>query len=69
MMANESINVSPSLQDPQHRSPLQIYSKTPIDISNKHYKPFGCPVYVLDPDLQNNNPHHKWKARSKQAYI
>jgi len=50
MMANESINVSPSLQDPQCRSPLQIYSNTLIDISNKYYKPFGCPVYV-DPDL------------------
>ena len=65
MMANESINISPSLQDPLRRSPLHMYSKTNINISPKHYRPFGCPVYVLDPDLQASNPYHKWKPRSK----
>ena len=65
LMANETYNISPSLQDPLRRSPLQIFSKSNINISHKHYKPFGCPVYVLVPDLQNSNPYHKWKSRSK----
>ena len=34
-------------------------------ICYKHYKPFGFPVCVLDPNLQNSNPYHKWKLRSK----
>ena len=27
--------------------------------------PFGCPVYVLDSKLQNNNIFHKWKQKSE----
>jgi len=34
-------------------------------VNRKYYKPFGCLVYVLDLDLQNNNLYHKWKAWSK----
>ena len=65
LMANETCNIAPPLQHPLRLSPLQAFSNSNIHISHKHYKPFGCPVYVLDPDLQNSNPCHKWKPRSR----
>lgn len=30
-----------------------------ININAKHWKPFGCPVYVLESALQANQPYHK----------
>ena len=63
--ANEIFNITPYLQDPEGRSPLQLFSDSPVDISVKHYKPFGCPVYVLDPSIQEGNKGRKWTERSK----
>ena len=32
----------------------------------KHWRPFGCPVYVLDTALQNESGiKHKWTERSR----
>ena len=50
--ANDSINAIPNMQDPKRRSPLQIFARTDIHINRKHWKPFGCPVYTLEDDLQ-----------------
>ena len=64
-MANELYNVSPSLQDKEGRSPLQIFSDSPVEINPKHYKPFACPVYVLDPSIQEGMKGQKWSERSR----
>ena len=64
-MANEAMNSSPSLQDPKHRSPIQIFTNSKVAINPKHFQTFGCPVYVLDNALQHNAPYHKWKERSR----
>ena len=64
-MGNEAINDTPSLQDKARRSPRQIFTGTMININPKHYKPFGCPVYVLDNALATGNIFHKWKERSR----
>ena len=64
-MANESINDTPSLQDKGRRSPRQIFTGTMVNISPKHYKPFGCPVYVLDNALATGYIFHKWKEYSR----
>jgi hypothetical protein len=63
--ANEAINHSPSMQDPERRSPMEIFAKTRVVANPKHWKPFGCPVYVLESDLQSGQPYHKWKNRSR----
>lgn len=63
--ANDSYNISPSLQDPEHRTPKQLFENTIVEINPKHNKPFGCPVYVLDPQLQDGKPLHKWQERSR----
>jgi len=65
LMACDSINLTPSMQDPQRRSPMQIFSKSNTSINYKHHRPFGCPAYVLDPILQQNKPLDKWKPRSR----
>jgi len=63
--ANDAINYTPSLQDKGRRSPTEIFTKSKVVSNPKHWKPFGCPVYVLDNDLQGQRPFHKWKQRSK----
>ena len=64
-MANDVFNETPSFQDASRRSPLQIFANTNIHPNPKHWKPFGCPVYVLDSALQTTGIHHKWKQRSE----
>jgi hypothetical protein len=65
LYANECVNAAPSMQDPQRRSPLQQFSGSTVEINPKHWKPFGCPVYVLNSQLQSNSPHHKWAPRAR----
>ena len=65
-MANESINATPNMSDKLRRSPDQIFLGTEVTTNPKHWKPFGCPVYVLDPSLRGSTRiHHKWKDRSR----
>ena len=63
-MAENSVNVSSSFQDPERRSSLQIFSNSTVNISPKHYQPFRYSMYILDPILQQNKPFGKWKSRS-----
>ena len=63
--ANDCINAGPNMQHDSMQSPLQLFAQTPININRKHWKPFGCPVYVLDEKLQNNKPHNKWENRAR----
>jgi hypothetical protein len=65
-MANDAINETPNLKDPESRSPAQIFSNSTVQTHTKHWMPFGCPVYVLDNELQaGRGIHHKWEYRSK----
>jgi hypothetical protein len=45
-------------------TPLEIFSGTKGNstLSNSH--PFGCPIFVVDPSLCQNNKIPKWKPRS-----
>ena len=51
-MANDSINATPWLQDSGKRSPLEIFSGSKVTDNPKHWYHFGCPVYILDDNLQ-----------------
>ena len=42
-------------------SRTQLFAKTMVNINKKHWKPFGCPVYILDESLQTGKPFNKWK--------
>ena len=63
-LANDTLNKSPSPQDKERRKPTKVFFKTNTIINGKHFKPFGCQVYVIDIVLQQNKLYHKWKQRS-----
>jgi hypothetical protein len=64
-MANMVMNETPNMKDTKKRTPQQVFSATTTNINATHWKPFGCPVYVLKEALQKGNIHHKWKQRSR----
>ena len=55
------------MQHPNKLSAAQLFGNTDIDENPIHRQPFGAPTYVLQSPLQNNQPFHKWKHRSKLA--
>ena len=64
-LVNEALDNSPIPQN-SSRGTLELkFSETKVNISAKHYKLFGCPVFVLDSALQLNKPRHKCKKRAK----
>jgi hypothetical protein len=63
--ANDVINHTPSYQDKDLRSPMELFLKTRVVSNPKHWKPFGCPIYVLHNDLQGRNPFHKWRHQTR----
>jgi hypothetical protein len=54
-MANDVLNETPNMQDKIKRTAQQIFSQTNIQVNPKHWKPFGCPVYVLDSKRQGGS--------------
>ena len=50
-MANDVLNETPSFQDDQRRTPQQVFSGSNVLPNTKHWKPLGCPVYVLENSL------------------
>ena len=64
-MASSMINEVPNMQDPSKQTPEQIFTSSQVQANPKHWHTFGCPVYVLDNDLQNGKPYHKWRERSR----
>jgi Reverse transcriptase (RNA-dependent DNA polymerase) len=63
--ASDAINHTPSMQDANRRSPIELFSNSKVATNPKHWKPFGCPTYVLANELQGNRPYHKWSPRSR----
>ena len=51
-MANDSVNATLWLRDPSKRSPLELFSGSMVTKNPKHWYHFGCPVYVLDDNIQ-----------------
>ena len=63
-LACEAYNESPTVA--LKRSPVEVFTKTAVMPEPKHWRPFGCPVYVLDSALQNaGGIKHKWTERSR----
>ena len=65
-MANQAYNATPFNSHTNKQSPNKIFDNSPVDINQKHWKPFGCPTYVLKSELQGTmGIHQKWDARSR----
>ena len=59
------MNNTPDLRSKDHESPAGKHYNSSVEVNPKHWKPFGCPVCVLDEALQAGNTHSKWKKRSR----
>ena len=65
-MANQAYNATPFNSHTYKQSPNKIFDNSAMDINPKHWKPFGCPTYVLKSELQGTTGiHSKWDARSR----
>ena len=50
------------------RTPASLWTRTPDDLSAlKHAHPWGCPVYVLDPRLQDGHKLSRWNPCACQG--
>ena len=65
-MANQAYNATLLSSPMNKQSPNKIFDSSAVDINLKHWKPFGCPTYVLKSELQGTTGiHPKWDARSR----
>ena len=65
-LANQAYNNTPLLGRAEGKTPTQLFKSTKVDDNPKHWHPFGCPAYVLTPQLCSGACiHHKWKQRSE----
>ena len=65
-MANQAYNATPLNSHMNKQSPNKFFHNSAVDINQKHWKPFGCPTYVLKSELQGTTGiHPKWDARTQ----
>ena len=65
-MANQAYNAMPLSSHTGKQSPNKIFDTSAVEINQKHWKPFGCPVYVLKAELRGTTGiRRKWDARSR----
>ena len=65
-MANQAYNATPLNSHMNKQSPNKIFDNSAVDMNQKHWKPFGCPTYILKSELQGTmGIHTKWDARSR----
>ena len=62
-MANDVQNAVPTRKD--GKSAIQVFSCTDVKARLRHFRPLGCPVYVLQNDLQAGQQISKWHKRAR----
>ena len=67
-MANQAYNETPLSFHTGKQSPNKIFDNSADDINQKHWKQFGCPVYILKAEPQGTTGiHPKLDARSRAS--
>ena len=64
-MVNDILNATLNLTTSD--TPLNAFVQSDITYNPKHWYPFGCPVYVLDSDLQAGKKISKWSDRARMG--
>ena len=65
-LGNRAYNDTPLLVNVQGKTPTQLFTSTEVQDNPKHWKPFGCPTFVLTPSLRAlQRIHHTWKQRAE----
>lgn len=62
-MANDAHNEAMGVKG--EPSPLEQFSRSDVRPNTRYWQPFGCPVYVLDNELQSAHKINKWIERSR----
>ena len=54
------------MQNKDKKPPIELFTGTKVMMNSKHFQTFGCPVFVLENELQSTGGiFNKWKERSK----
>ena len=62
-MANDLYNATPDLA--RKHVPMEAFLGTKVTMNPNHWSHFGCPVYVLDNNLQAGKKINKWQYRAR----
>ena len=62
-VANDVLNSTPNLKT--GNTPLNVFAGSTVATNPKHWYPLGCPVYVLNNNLQAGKKIDKWSDRSR----
>jgi hypothetical protein len=62
-MSNDILNESPNMIT--GKIPINDFSGSQIASNPKHWHSFGCPIYILDNDIQGGKKIDKWSDRAK----
>ena len=60
-----SASLKPKTSDKSGLSPLERFSSAPIRPKVSHFRPFGCPVYVLKGKIQSGQKGPKWESQAR----
>ncbi len=65
--SNKVFNNAPTTTRPDMKSPIELFSKLPVRPNLDHLQPFGCPVFVLDANIQlersqSGNSGPEWES-------
>ena len=63
--ANEVFNNAPLTARGDMKSPLELFSKSPVRPNLENFQPFGCPAFVLDHRMQAGQKLPKWQLRAR----
>jgi hypothetical protein len=63
-VANEVHISTPSIGREDHKSPFELFARSEVIPNLNHFQPFGCPVFVLDNQMQSGKKLPKWEVRS-----
>ena len=66
-LANELHNATPDITRTDLKSPLELFTKSAVTPDLGHFRPFACPVNVLDNAMQQGKKIGKWEARSRMG--
>jgi hypothetical protein len=47
------------------KSPIELFSKSPMRPNLDNFQPFRCPLFVLDANMQSGKKIPKWQLRSR----
>ena len=47
------------------KSTMEIFCKTDVTLKVDKFRPFGCPVYILNSELQAGKKIYKWQSRAR----